>query len=616
MAVTIGSNISALRVQRQLNATTQSVASVSERLASGQRINRASDDAAGLAIASRLGSDQRVYSQAIRNANDGISALNIAQGALSESSTIITRLRELAEQSANGTFTRTQRVTMDKEAQQLVEEYNRIVASTSFNGLNLFAAGENPLSIQMGYGTSGQITFSYSSDINRKKLTDHTVATGYSGSGGLITSRTGDLNGDGRDDIAIYDPLDSQYLQVNYGQADGTFTTGTKIRWNNTITGTLQDFKIMDANADGSNDIVFATSTMTAMKINQGGGSFNLTSTTLGGASATLVSGDFNGDNKTDIFGVTTNTTGIMLLGSGGGFLAAVATTLDATGSGSYQAIDSNGDGKDELTYITSSSNAVVTSYASGKFQTLQTLGSSVTSMATGDIDHNGTIDIIVNKGGITSLLLGTGDGSFGAETLTAYSITGSGSIRDVDGDGIADIVYTYDDGDTTYGYWRKGTGNGEFGAELSLGLGGRAGVLVQLGDFNGDGLVDMVLDNLVTNATAVSNGEDTTSIARQDLTTRKAALATLTYLDTLATNISKALGKIGSAQSRISTSLGVLQASQENFAAAESRIRDTDVAFDAASLTRFQILQQTASALLASANQQPALALRLLRDN
>jgi len=104
MALTIGNNIASIQAQRKLGISTLSLEGVYERLSSGQRINRAADDAAGLAIADSLRSQQRVATVAIRNANDGISTVAIADGALSEIGTTLSRLAELSEQSANGVF--------------------------------------------------------------------------------------------------------------------------------------------------------------------------------------------------------------------------------------------------------------------------------------------------------------------------------------------------------------------------------------------------------------------------------------------------------------------------------------------------------------------------------
>ena len=136
MAVTLGIGRSSLQAQRQLSRVSEDLGRTYERLSTGQRINRASDDAAGISIADRLKSDGRLYSVALRNVNDGLSLLNIASGALSEQTSIVTRLFEIAEQSANGTFSSGQRSALNKEYQQLSREYERITATTSFNGLS------------------------------------------------------------------------------------------------------------------------------------------------------------------------------------------------------------------------------------------------------------------------------------------------------------------------------------------------------------------------------------------------------------------------------------------------------------------------------------------------
>src|SRR5262249_49855449 len=129
VAISIGRNIPSLRALRQLDGTSRELSSVFERLASGQRINRASDDAAGLAIASSLNADARVFNQGVRNLNDGISYLNVAEGGINELKNILIRIRELATQSSNGVYSNTQRQALDVETQALVAEHNRIVAS-------------------------------------------------------------------------------------------------------------------------------------------------------------------------------------------------------------------------------------------------------------------------------------------------------------------------------------------------------------------------------------------------------------------------------------------------------------------------------------------------------
>ena len=118
--ITRGSSIASLMVERRLAESTAGLKTSFERLSSGLRINRASDDAAGLSISASLKADTRVYSQGVRNVNDGISLLGIADNALESLSNILTREQELAAQAANGTLRGKQRLALDAEAQALV----------------------------------------------------------------------------------------------------------------------------------------------------------------------------------------------------------------------------------------------------------------------------------------------------------------------------------------------------------------------------------------------------------------------------------------------------------------------------------------------------------------
>ena len=153
MPITIGSNIASLQAQRRLNTSTDSLGRVYEKLSSGQRINRASDDAAGLAIADALKADSRIASVAIRNANDGISTIAIADSALNEIGNVLARLGELAEQSANGTFSNAQRSALSNEFVALGSEIERIATTTTFNGVRLLS-GNSTITLQVGFDSA------------------------------------------------------------------------------------------------------------------------------------------------------------------------------------------------------------------------------------------------------------------------------------------------------------------------------------------------------------------------------------------------------------------------------------------------------------------------------
>jgi flagellin len=160
MAITVNTNIASLNAQRRLGSSTNDLRQSYERLSSGLRIVRARDDAAGLAIADALRADSRIASVAIRNANDGISLVSIADGALDQMSSVLTRMAELAEQSANGTLGTAQRSALSQEFVALGSEIQRIAETTTFNGLLLLSGGAS-VSLQVGFDSSAnsQVAF-------------------------------------------------------------------------------------------------------------------------------------------------------------------------------------------------------------------------------------------------------------------------------------------------------------------------------------------------------------------------------------------------------------------------------------------------------------------------
>jgi flagellin len=153
MGLRVNTNVASVNAQRNLVNTTDRLNRSLERLSSGLRITRASDDAAGLAISERFRAEIRSLAQAQRNANDGVSMLQIAEGALNETSGILIRLRELAIQSANGTLGSGERNTLNDEFQALVGEISRIAAVTEFNGTQVLNGGSS-VSVTFQIGTN------------------------------------------------------------------------------------------------------------------------------------------------------------------------------------------------------------------------------------------------------------------------------------------------------------------------------------------------------------------------------------------------------------------------------------------------------------------------------
>ncbi len=156
-------NMTAMNARRQLGITTGEQAKSSEKLSSGYRINRAGDDAAGLAISEKMRSQVRGLNKASDNAQDGISAIQVAEGALNETHSILQRMNELATQAANDTNTSTDRAQIQKEMDQLTSEIDRIQSTTQFNTMNLLDGNFTAKNLQVGALSGQTISISISS---------------------------------------------------------------------------------------------------------------------------------------------------------------------------------------------------------------------------------------------------------------------------------------------------------------------------------------------------------------------------------------------------------------------------------------------------------------------
>ncbi|MGR5421490.1 flagellin [Vibrio sp. PNB22_4_1] len=150
MAVTVSTNVSAMTAQRYLNKATNELNTSMERLSSGHKINSAKDDAAGLQISNRLTAQSRGLDVAMRNANDGISIAQTAEGAMNEATSVMQRMRDLALQSSNGTNSSAERQAINEESMALIDELNRIAETTSFGGRRLLNGSFGEAAFQIG----------------------------------------------------------------------------------------------------------------------------------------------------------------------------------------------------------------------------------------------------------------------------------------------------------------------------------------------------------------------------------------------------------------------------------------------------------------------------------
>ena len=216
MPQTINTNLNSLNAQRSLGSSQMSLATSMQRLSSGLRVNSAKDDAAGLAIAERMTTQVRGMNVAVRNANDGISMAQTAEGGLGKVADSLQRMRELSVQSANATNTGSDRNSLDKEFGELAKEVQRVLGGTSFNGKHMLGAESGSYVFQVGANTTSNDTIA----IETTDLTADSSITTVAGT---------DNQGSGRATIAgtqsatqiqgVIDQIDAALTTVNSNRA-------------------------------------------------------------------------------------------------------------------------------------------------------------------------------------------------------------------------------------------------------------------------------------------------------------------------------------------------------------------------------------------------------------
>jgi flagellin len=211
MAQSINTNVASLNAQRNLNGSQSSLATSMQRLSSGLRINSAKDDAAGLAIAERMNAQVRGMNVAIRNANDGISMAQTAEGALSKVGDALQRMRELAVQARNATNSSSDKNSLDKEFKQLQSEITRVLGGTSFNGSHMLGANATAMTFQIGANTSADDVIT----VTTTDMTgDSTISAVTGGSATIDSTATAGAI------ATVIDDLDAAIDTINDQRAD------------------------------------------------------------------------------------------------------------------------------------------------------------------------------------------------------------------------------------------------------------------------------------------------------------------------------------------------------------------------------------------------------------
>jgi len=241
----INTNIASLNAQRNLNVSQNSLSTALQRLSSGLRINSAKDDAAGLAISERMTSQIRGMNQAARNANDGISLAQTAEGALVEVGNNLQRIRELAVQAANGIYSEDDREALNAEVTQLTNEIIRIGASTKFNGTNLLDGSFTAVTFQVGADNSTDDQIEIAEIINMADV--------------AATETDFDISGaDGTNAQGVITSVDDALQVVNAARAD---LGAIQNRFSSVITNLQTNSENLSASRSRIQDADFAAET-------------------------------------------------------------------------------------------------------------------------------------------------------------------------------------------------------------------------------------------------------------------------------------------------------------------------------------------------------------------
>ena len=421
MGLSINTNIASMNAQRNLGKTQGTLNKSLQRLSSGLRINSAKDDAAGLGISNRMNAQIRGLNQAARNANDGISLGQTAEGALQETTSLLQRMRELAIQSANDTNSSDDRASIQAEVSQLISELDRIATSTQFNGKNLLDGTMGTATFHIGANANQAISMTISSaratqlgaratglsDVSQTATATEVEAAGspitqtnttYTGvSTAAITATDLSINGTDVDattaeDAAAGKTTGSAYAKaaaINSSGIDGVVATASTTKTFADIgTGLFLDNNLIDAAADES--VVYT------LTIN--GDDVFTQSFTSGDADITI-------DDIVTSINNNTGDTGVIASKDGSNDLVLTATDgRDIIIKDNYNYTQGTNDSADEIDTVFSSFAAVNGTDETGVNSSQQTWGGSVTLSSNNDISFGGGVggSLLGRSGGIS----------------------------------------------------------------------------------------------------------------------------------------------------------------------------------------------------------------------
>ena len=495
--MSIQTNVNALSAQRGLGVASGRLQDAMAKLSSGYRINKAADDAAGLAISEKMKAQVSGLNQAMRNSMDAVSLVQTAEGALGEITGMVQRMRVLAVQSASDVNTAEDRAAIQTEVNALQDEITRLANATDFNGLNLLDGSFQSKTFQVGAFSEQTIDINID-DARTSALGRFEHRASGADLGAQAASATVTASGVDGDTLAISGKVGAATVTVNAGDAAKDIASSVNAQFGNTGVKAEAVTYVMIDDLDNAGTIDF---------------------TLNGGGTATSIS-------------------------------AVVASTNDLTSL--RDAINSVAAATGVSAEMGDANSTIILTQAEGEDVTL--------------LNFNHT------TGGATMDVQALQSSKLEAETLEAEVTLTQGAADSTRVMGAVDFVSTN---------------------EFSI-TGAAAGEIMAAA---------------ATNVAALGTG----ALSSQTVATQQGASNAIDVIDSALEKLNGMRAELGAAQNRFETTAAALESSAENLSAANSRIRDVDVASESAELARAQVLSQAGVSVLAQANQLPQMALKLL---
>lgn len=561
----INHNMNALNAHRNMGVNNTNAGKSMEKLSSGLRINRAGDDAAGLAISEKMRGQIRGLTQASRNASDGISLVQTAEGALNETTNILQRMREISVQSANSTNTETDRAALQEELNQLTTEINRIGNTTEFNTQKLLNGGA-------GTSSSANITDAASASVT---------------TGAFVAK---DLSGTVEASIKV----------------DGTtfdISTALKENWTNgkTIDDVIAALNEVTAGEKKLSDV---------MDISKDGQKFVFTAKSTGKSSSVEIS--TNTDDVAKMLGYT-NKADLNSNANGEGNNATIQKHgLEGTtelGNGNLPIDVTKGE---TFKIQVGSDSAVSVKFDSAKRYDVANADANVAQAAREEYVKD--VNAALQKAGLSDKV----EASLSNDNKLQLISKNGKDIKVTEGNvggvqGITDAS-TVKNVNQVVGAGAQGVG---FEVNLQIGANSGQAMNLSIGDMRASalGITGNTGQAGFSSTNNVTNGTDTISTeASLDITSATNASKAITAIDSAMEKVSSERAKLGAVQNRLEYTISNLDNTAENLTSAESTLRDVDMAKEMMEYSKNNILSQAAQSMISQANQQPQNVLQLLR--